>query len=123
MSAPTKAESQQAVIETMDAACRIHGLTPYSELARPLSQGTRPPEGWKLVPVEPTDAMCGAMFGGDLTARGLQSYRAIWADALAAAPAAPEAPTKLCKGCNASPCRCDPNDPCAAARRGGYEER
>ncbi len=34
-------------------------------------------------------------------------------------PAAPVAP---CKGCNATPCHCDPRDPCAAARRGGYEE-
>ncbi len=27
-----------------------------------------------------------------------------------------------CKGCNAAPCHCDPRDPLAAARRGGYEE-
>lgn len=41
MSAPTKVESQAAVIETMDAACRIHGLMTYSELARSLSKGIR----------------------------------------------------------------------------------
>ncbi len=37
-------------------------------------------------------------------------------------PAAPEAPPTPCKGCSSTPCHCDPRDPCAAARRGGYEE-
>ncbi len=34
----------------------------------------------------------------------------------------PERPVAPCKGCNATPCHCDLMDPCAAARRGGYEE-
>ncbi len=105
-----------------------------------LSHTPSPPEGWKLVPIMPTDDMlvsgqeaisCCPRTPVEDCDQATVAYRAM----LTVAPLygnkvsvtvtrvpLPAAPVAHCKGCNATPCHCDPRDPLAAARRGGYEE-
>ena len=75
-------------------------LTPFNSLNAASNAAPQPapsaPEGWKLVPVDPTDEMiftiretCWKASGGQLPA-----YREVYAAMLAAAPEAPEAPKR-----------------------------
>lgn len=47
------------------------------------------PDGWKLVPIEPTREMLDAMFGGELNEGGVKTYRSLWLDVMTAIPEPP----------------------------------
>ena len=67
-----------------------YGAGDWSELVDALERRASPasvPEGWKLVPVEPTDEMCGAAYSDRMVWNG--GPRAIYEAMLAAAPTPP----------------------------------
>ncbi len=97
---------RELVNELRDIAIEYHGTQQLRERiartvraalqAEPVSPRYTLPDGWKLVPVEPTEAMmlhksgCQHHAWDDADCAMRQTRRLVWAHMLAAAPEAPE---------------------------------
>jgi|GEM_PF-3416225 len=84
------------VVNGISAYCQGWNACRAAMQAEPVSTAYKLPDGWKLVPVEPTEAMmlhksgCQHHAWDDADCAMRQTRRLVWAHMLAAAPAAPD---------------------------------